>query len=112
MTRELNNASSAEDCSYPVVVIGTAFYMRELRGIAGHGEVARACTATLRFDPLAEPEWAVCVIVAGWLVGHLGIEDASRFASRYGGHARNCKAVILGQASEPWRMDLCLDLEL
>lgn len=64
--------NSNEESGYWVRIHGTEHHIHELRTIAGEGEVSHECTATLRCDPLATPDFAVCVIVHGSPVGYLG----------------------------------------
>lgn len=101
-----------KDVGYKVFAHGTEMHTRELRAIAGEGEAFHCCTATLRCDPLATPDFAVCIIVHGLPVGYLGATDGADYIRRYGTYTRSCRVAVLGKASEPWRLDVCLDLVL
>jgi hypothetical protein len=94
-----------------IIAEGTREHVRELRAIAGHGEVCHPCTALLRYDPLQEEPF-VAVIIGESPVGHLSRDDAKRYCARLGTATRGCRAVIMAIASEPWNVDVWIDLEL
>lgn len=95
-----------------VLVLGTELHTPTLRAIAGEGEVSHPCTAVLRYDPKAAPDFSMRVLIHGEYVGYLGATDRAHYMDKLGTDARSCRAYIMGQASEPWRLDVCLDLSL
>ncbi|HWG11264.1 MAG TPA: hypothetical protein VN693_07185 [Rhodanobacteraceae bacterium] len=103
---------AANDADKDVFAHGTEMHTPELRATAGEEEACYSCTATLRCDPLATPDFAVCIIIQGLPVGYLGATDGADYIRRYGMYIRSCRAAVLGKASEPWRLDVRLGLDL
>lgn len=93
-----------------VLVLGTELHTAVLRAIAGEGEVSHPCTAVLRCDPKAAPDFSVRVLINDEYVGYLGATDRAHYMESLGTDVRSCRAFIMGQESEPWRLDVCLDL--
>lgn len=104
-----NSNDESED---GIRIHGTEDHIRELHTIAGEGEVSHEYTATLRCDPLDTPDSAVCVIFHASPVGYSGATGGMKYMRRYGERTRNYRAAFSCKASEPWRLDVRLDLTL
>ncbi|MBS0432716.1 MAG: hypothetical protein JSS21_09985 [Proteobacteria bacterium] len=96
-----------------MVVDGVLEHLRELRSIAGEGEVCHPCTAILH--PPADGEEgpaSVQVTIDGVRVGRLCHRDATRYVQRHGTAKRSCRAAILGGGHDTWDLGIWLDMQV
>lgn len=107
----LSARAANDEARHGLIAEGTLEHLRELRAIAGEGEVSHTCMATLRGDPL-DRRAKVSVIIHGFPVGHLHGTDASLYVRRYGKYTRSCRAVIMSAKAEPWKLNVWLNLGL
>ena len=107
----LSVRAANDDIRYGMIADGTSDHLRELRAIAGQGEVRHHCMATLRGDP-CDRRAVVSVIIDGWAVGHLRASDAKQYVRRFGRYTRSCRAVILSAKAESWKLNVWLNLSL
>ena len=107
----LSARAANDDVRFGMIAEGTSDHLRELRAIAGQGQVRHACKATLRGDPF-DRRASVSVIVDGWPIGHLRATDAAGYVRRYGKYTRSCRAVILSAKADPWKLNVWLNLSL
>ena len=96
-----------------LVVDGVLQHLRELRSIAGEGEVCHPCSAILHPQSVeANGVAAVQVTIGGVQVGHLCHRDATRYRQKHGTAKRSCRAAILGGSHDTWDLGVWLDLRL
>lgn len=96
-----------------LVVDGVLQHLRELRSIAGEGEVCHPCSATLHPHP-AEGSGAACVQVSisSVQVGYLCPRDAMLYLQKHGMAKRSCRAAILCDGHDAWDIGVWLDMRL
>ena len=104
------------DWSYPVALVGSANFRKELREIAGSGYVYHECIATLRKERGAiYGKGAFAAYIEGQKVGFLqagSVRQCLREMRGNRGLDATCNALIIGGAGDSSELNVWLDLPL